>query len=199
MKKNTLKIKTLKIKKYKPEEFNSGDGMLTTIWGPPMWHYLHTMSFNYPVNPSSEDKQHYMDFIKSLVNVLPCKYCRINLKENLIKLPITLKTMKNRHTFSKYVYDLHELINTMLNKKSGLTYDEVRERYEHFRARCLIDVDTNKYIIKPSSEKGCTEPLIGKKAKCVLNILPVNNSTPSFNINKQCINYKIQSKSLKRR
>jgi hypothetical protein len=189
---------TLKIKKYNLNEYNSGDGMLTTVWGPPMWHYLHTMSFNYPVNPTTKEKHDYMNFIKSLVNVLPCKYCRINLKKNFIKLPINLKVMENRHTFSKYVYDLHELINNMLNKKSGLTYEEVRDRYEHFRARCLIDVDTNKYIIKPS-EKGCTEPLIGKKSKCVLNIVPVNSVTPSFNINKQCINYKIKSKSFKRR
>lgn len=189
---------TLKIKKYKLNEYNSGDGMLTTVWGPPMWHYLHTMSFNYPVTPTTKEKHDYMSFIKSLVNVLPCKFCRQNLKKNFIKLPITLQVMKNRYTFSKYIYDLHEVINTMLNKTSGLTYDQVRDRYEHFRARCLIDVDTNKYIIKPS-EKGCTEPLIGKKSKCVLNIVPINNNTPSFNINKQCIHYKIKSKSVKRR
>ena len=35
------------------KDYNAGDGMLTTVWGPPMWHYLHTMSFNYPVNPNS--------------------------------------------------------------------------------------------------------------------------------------------------
>jgi hypothetical protein len=189
---------TLKKKIYNQTEYNSGDGMLTTIWGPPMWHFLHTMSFNYPVNPTVQDKKHYMSFIKSLVHVLPCKYCRQNLKQNFIKLPITLSVMKNRNTFSKYVYDLHELINTMLNKKSGLTYDMVRERYENFRARCLIDVDTSKYIIKPS-EKGCTEPLVGKKSKCVLNIIPVSTSTPSFNINKQCIPYTLKSKRFKSR
>ena len=44
--------------------------------------------------------------------------------------------MKSRYTFSKYVYNLHEVVNTMLNKKSNLSYDEVRERYENFRARC---------------------------------------------------------------
>ena len=42
--------------------------------------------------------------------------------------------MKNRETFSKYVYNLHEHINKMLKKKSNLTYDDVRVRYEHFRA-----------------------------------------------------------------
>ena len=44
--------------------------------------------------------------------------------------------MKNRYTFSKYIYKLHEKVNTLLNKKSGLTYCDVRERYEHFRSRC---------------------------------------------------------------
>ena len=44
--------------------------------------------------------------------------------------------MKNRTTFSKYVYNLHEHINKMLGKKSGLRYNDVRERYEHFRSRC---------------------------------------------------------------
>ena len=29
-------------------DYNSGDGMLTSVWGPGLWHYLHTMSFNYP-------------------------------------------------------------------------------------------------------------------------------------------------------
>ena len=26
--------------------------MLTAVWGPGMWFYLHTMSFNYPLNPT---------------------------------------------------------------------------------------------------------------------------------------------------
>ena len=55
--------------------------MLTSVWGPSMWHYLHTMSFNYPVKPTQK-KKHYKEFILSLQHVLPCKYCRINLKKN---------------------------------------------------------------------------------------------------------------------
>jgi predicted NAD-dependent protein-ADP-ribosyltransferase YbiA (DUF1768 family) len=31
--------------------------MLTTIWGPSQWHFLHTMSFNYPVKPTPEQKK----------------------------------------------------------------------------------------------------------------------------------------------
>ena len=121
---------------FKNSDYTSGDGMVTSIWGPPLWHYLHTMSFNYPVNPTKEDKKYYMDFILNLVYVLPCKFCRLNLKTNLKQLPLTKFNMTNRETFSKYVYNLHELVNKMLKKKSNLTYCDVRERYEHFRSRC---------------------------------------------------------------
>ena len=130
-------IKSTKNKQvYTQKEYNSGDGMLTTVWGPSMWHYLHTMSFNYPVDPTIEDKKHYRDFVLNLRYVLPCKYCRINLKTNFKHLPITISVMKNRESFSRYIYDLHELVNKMLNKKSNLAYCDVRERFEHFRSRC---------------------------------------------------------------
>ena len=43
---------------FTKEDYKSGDGMLTSVWGPPMWHFLHTMSFNYPVNPTAEDKKY---------------------------------------------------------------------------------------------------------------------------------------------
>lgn len=175
---------------YTKDDYNSGDGMLTAVWGPAMWHFLHTMSFNYPVNPSQEDKHHYMDFVKSLVYVLPCKYCRMNLKDNLKKMPITLDTMKCRETFSHYIYRLHEHVNKMLKKDSGLSFEEVQERYEHFRARCLANQPPTPTSTKPStksSAKGCTEPLFGKKSKCLIKIVPIENKHPTFEINKQCI------------
>jgi len=84
--------KTKKRRVYSKKDYNAGDGMLTTVWGPSMWHYLHTMSFNYPVNPSHEDKVHYRDFVQSLQHVLPCKYCRMNLKTNFKSLPLTMGT-----------------------------------------------------------------------------------------------------------
>ena len=74
--------KTKKQRVFKKGDFYSGDGFLTTVWGPTQWHMFHTISFNYPVNPSNEDKKNYMDFIRNLVNVLPCKFCRMNLKTN---------------------------------------------------------------------------------------------------------------------
>ena len=173
------------------KDYNAGDGMLTTVWGPPMWHYLHTMSFNYPVNPTKEDKRNYRDFVLNLRHVLPCKYCRMNLKTNLRQMPLTMTHMKDRESFSRYMYELHELVNRMLKKSSGLSYCDVRERYEHFRARCT---DENPKLFKfkrlntrKKKEKGCTEPLYGKKSKCVLNIVPQDENVATLKIDDKCI------------
>ena len=121
---------------FKEQDFNSSDGMLTYVWGPSLWHFLHTMSFNYPVKPTKEDKKKYMNFVKSLENILPCKYCRINLKKNLRDTKFSIKKMKDRTTFSQYIYELHNHINKMLGKKNTISYEEVRSRYENFRSRC---------------------------------------------------------------
>lgn len=172
---------------YSLEDYNSGDGMLTSVWGPALWFFLHTMSFNYPVQPTEEQKHHYRDFVLSLQNILPCKYCRINLEKNLKVLPLTMNEMKNRHTFSKYVYDLHEHVNQMLNKKSNLTYEQVRDTYENFRARCVQE--KKKVCSKSSSkkkEKGCTTPFYGKKSRCVIKIVPAEKKCETFQINKKC-------------
>ena len=183
------------------KDFHSNDGMLTTVWGPSMWHYLHTMSFNYPVAPSCDDKRHYRDFVLSLRHVLPCGKCRKNLRKNMAKLPLKLEDMKSRDTFSKYIYELHELVNTMLHKKSGLTYAEVRERYEHFRSRCTLNDKDQTAEHRAAAalenkekkpEDGCTEPLYGKKSKCVLHIIPQEEKCETFQMDDECVKKRIK-------
>ena len=179
---------------YSENEYNSNDGMLTSVWGPGMWHYLHTMSFNYPVKPTDDDKRHYKDFMLNLKNVLPCGKCRANLRKNFKRLPLTMKHMKSRDTFSRYVYDLHELVNKMLNKSSGLSYADVRERYEHFRARCaqpLSKVKSKTCKNAKTIENGCTEPLYGEKSKCVLKIIPHDEKCETLQIDSKCIKRKL--------
>ncbi len=172
---------------YTKKNYESKDGMLTSVWGPSAWHLLHTISFNYPVSPTCDQKRDYRDFILSLKNVLPCGKCRINLRKNFKRLPLKWKNMESRTTFSRYVYDLHEVINKMLKKKSGLTYEDVRERYEHFRARCMDTSAAEKTAEKQDKteekkEKGCTEPIYGKKSKCILKILPHDTKCETFQI-----------------
>ena len=79
----------------------------------------------------------------------------------------------------------------MLKKKSELTYCDVRERYEHFRSRCthekpkLYPNFVNMELDK--GEKGCVEPLYGKKSKCIIKIVPQEQKGKSMQIDKKCI------------
>jgi hypothetical protein len=199
---------------FSKDDYNSGEGMLTTVWGPGQWHFLHTMSFNYPVEPTQWQKHQYRNYVLSLQHILPCKYCRQNLQKNFRKLPLTMKQMESRATFSKYIYDLHELVNRMLLKKSGLTYDQVRERYESFRARCSSAGVAGKTAAaktmkkknraaggggggsrnrsraassRKKKEKGCTVPLFrGEKPKCILHIVPQKTKGGTFQMDPRC-------------
>jgi len=196
MTRRTRKNKKKSLKTYDKDDFSSGDGMLTSVWGPSLWHSLHTISFNYPVKPTQQDKKNYKRFIMDLKFVLPCKYCRMNFKKNLKDLPLTQKALKNRNNFSRWMFNMHEHINKMLGKKSGLSYESVRERYEHFRARCTIDIDKKTKFIKMKEtrrhkktrkkEKGCIEPLYGKKSKCIIKIVPKEKKVPTFQMDKRC-------------
>lgn len=173
---------------FHKEDYNSPDGMLTYVWGPPLWHALHTISFNYPVEPTEKDKREYRKWFMGLKYVLPCRYCRENLEKNMKALPLNKERMKNRESFSRYVYQLHEHVNTMLGKSSGLTYEDVRERYEHFRARCFQGKEVPKHSSRKTlkKEKGCTTPLYGKKSKCVMSIVPLDTKCDTFTIDKNC-------------
>lgn len=192
--KNKSKLKKKTKRLFNKKDYLSGDGMLTSVWGPSMWHYLHIISFNYPNNPTKFLKQKYKQFLLNLQYTLPCKYCRINLKNNFKKFPLKDEIFENRDNFSRYIYNLHELINKMLGKKSNLSYCDVRDRYEQFRSRCVLDKPKIfKYknnFNKTKKEKGCTTPLYGKKSKCVINIVPQETKCKTFNIDKQCLKHK---------
>jgi len=183
--------KTRKRSIYSKNDFIAGDGMLTSVWGPSLWHYLHTMSFNYPNNPTVADKKHYKKFIISIQHVLPCKYCRDNLKSNLKKTPLKPSDLLNRDTFSRYVYNLHEMVNKMLGKKSALSFCQIRDRYEHFRARCTDEKPArfkkSHMVATRKIEKGCTEPLYGKKSQCIIKIVPQDAKNQTFQMDKKCI------------
>jgi len=106
-------------------------------------------------------------------------------------LPLNMSHMASRETFSRYVYDLHELINKMLNKKPGPSYETVRNTYENFRSRCTQTQEERKIkaLLRKTlkTESGCTKPLYGKKAKCILRIVPQETKTQTFDVDEQCV------------
>ena len=172
---------------FSKQDYDSNDGMMTSIWGPTMWHSLHCLSFNYPTNPSNKQKKDHANFIFSLGQVLPCRYCRENFEENINSVGISNDVFKNRATFSRFIYDLHEHVNTRLGKTSGLSYEDVQDRYEAFRSRCLKSGEGGGPAPVPKKEKGCVEPMYtGKKSKCVLRIVPKESKRETFAMHPRC-------------
>jgi len=178
---------------FSEEEYNSNDGLNTKCWGPPFWFTLHSISFNYPNEPTEQEKDNYHNYLMCLKNVLPCKACRENYSSNLERVGYTRECLDNRKTFSMFVYRLHNCVNKMLGKDCPLTYNQVRDRYEMFRARCVdetpvIPKHTNKKLEENTKkENGCELPNNGIKTKTIINIVPAEDNTDSFKIDPRCI------------
>ena len=48
----------------------------------------------------------------------------------------------------------------------------------------------NKTRKQKQKEKGCTEPLYGKKAKCIIKIVPKDEKCKTFQMDNKCKNTK---------
>tara|TARA_Y100000741_G_scaffold201141_2_gene152963 strand:- start:4854 stop:5435 length:582 start_codon:yes stop_codon:yes gene_type:complete len=179
--------------KYRNHDYNSKDGMQSAIFGPPYWMTIHMASFNYPVEPTDTHKQHYLNWLLSFEHVLPCRYCRENFPKNLEASGFDFNTiplwknkcMKSRHEFSLFCYTLHDSVNKML-KKTSPTFEEIRNRYENFRAKCLSDDEKIK-LQQTKKELGCIRPSHnGERGKCVISIIPQKINSDGFIVHKSC-------------
>jgi predicted phage tail protein len=106
---------------------------------------------------------------------------------NIKKVNFSKSVMKNRDTFSRFIYKLHNNVNKMLKKNIKISYEDVRYRYEHFRSRC--NESMKKEIIKKkqtNKEKGCTESMYNTKSKCIINIVPKTSRRKGFTIDSKC-------------
>lgn len=111
---------------------------MTKIWGPPMWLSLHTISFDYPLNPTEEDKNNYKKFFESLGDVLPCSFCKNSYKKFITKGITKLddSALQNRESLTKWLYYVHEAVNKKLGVDYGVSYDDIVRKYESFRIAC---------------------------------------------------------------
>ena len=99
-----------------------------TIWGPKLCFVIHTMSLNYPDNPTYDDKRNYDNFFNSLQFVIPCDKCRIHYTERINKNPV-INHLENSDSLFRYTIELHNDVNKSLGKRTYI-YDEVIEIYK---------------------------------------------------------------------
>jgi hypothetical protein len=140
------------------EAFESTEGFSTKIWGNPMWFVLHMITLNFPVKPSKEEKLHYRAFFQSLGWVLPCRLCRENYRKQNAKIP--LAHFRSRHTLARYIYKVHNEIPKQ--PPLSFSFDEMRNTYERFRAKCTKD--------------GCLIPTNSVASRTILEIVPYDEN-----------------------
>ncbi len=97
------------------------------IWGPQLWFSLHIITLNYPNNPRNIDKHNFKNFFESLINVIPCNYCKHNFKIHMKQLPID-NALNNKNALVKWLFNIHNLTNKHLNKKI-FTYQQFISKY----------------------------------------------------------------------
>jgi len=114
--------------------------MNSFIWGPDAWSFLHTITFNYPQEPTQEDIDSHYYFFTYLGDVLPCPKCQNHYKENLVKHPINLDS---REEFIQWLITMHNEVN-ITNGKPTWTYDQVFEKYKHL----YTDTETTNTFVK---------------------------------------------------
>jgi len=148
---------------------NANNGMMTKVWGPPGWFFLHTVSFGYPVDPQKFDSDNgqppgttsanYKNFFTNVGDILPCKYCRESYKNFVADLP---PDVTNRDTLVEWLWTIHNKVNEKLEDKySDASLVAIKERFERYRAKCN----------KKQVAKGCSVPLSGRKMCSEINIL----------------------------
>ena len=102
--------------------------MDSNIWGPRGWFFLHTVTFNYPDNPSPNEKAQYYNFFNNLQYVLPCEICKKNYPKHLKEMPLNDDALENKKTLSKWLVNIHNLTNRDLGK-SEMSYKDVLKKY----------------------------------------------------------------------
>ena len=117
--------------------------MDTTIWGPPFWFTLHTISLNYPENPTYVERQQHLLFFESLKKILPCSICRNHYKKFLQDQPIS-PYLDNKKSLKRWILDCHNNVNKLNNKKIwtmkevDIYYDNIYNNKEKFKCSFVI-------------------------------------------------------------
>jgi hypothetical protein len=161
---------------------NLDNGLMTRLWGPSGWLFLHCVTFGYPykidpTKPEHLEKQNdYYRFFYYLGKVLPCKYCRESYMEFLTKKS-PMNHLGSRRDLAKWLYDIHNMVNDKLGvpECERPTFEEVEDRYQSFRAACKPITEKER---NDKAGKGCIAPADGKPKRSVIKVVEYENTSP---------------------
>lgn len=154
---------------------NVDNGLMTRLWGPSGWLFLHCITFGYPFKIDTTNKEHlekqkdYYNFFYYLGKVLPCKYCRDSYM-NFFADNSPLTHLGSRKELTKWLYDVHNLVNDKLGvpQCERPSFDEIENIYQSFRASCKPLTEAQR---QDNAGKGCVAPADGKPKRSVIKVV----------------------------
>ncbi len=99
------------------------------VWGPPMWHLIHKISYGLPENLPISDQQLLMKYFSILVYLIPCPYCAHHF-QSAMNLKMFSKSIATRQSVIGWFRTQHNEINQN-NKKRVLSDAEVDSLYQN--------------------------------------------------------------------
>ena len=122
-------------KKNCVRQYKMGSRSAITSWGPSTWTLYHVVSFNYPDEPTDDQRQKAYDFLYGIAHMLPCVHCRTHWTKDLeehVQSPFS-ETLSSRDAFSRFLVSGHNEVNRRLGRPQ-IPYDIVRDWYTNSRS-----------------------------------------------------------------
>ena len=151
--------------------------IITKVWGPPTWFFLHSMTLAYFKKYDPNIKWHVdlkksmKNLLYSLVDVLPCPICGESYSQYIkrpdMKIEDHLDSRKDLFTF---MYKIHNLVNKKLGKPECQipTLKEAIEYYsKYISSYCSATTDEEKNLKK---QKGCKDEDF-HQYKCIVDVI----------------------------
>ena len=106
-------------KKSRKSARSKDNGMMTKVWGPAGWVFLHSCAMGYPIKIDKKDKEHRKrkretkKFFESVGYVFPCRYCRESYMLFIKEAPLA-GHLDTRQNLCRWLYRIHNKVNKKL-------------------------------------------------------------------------------------
>ena len=161
--------------------------MITKVWGPPTWFFLHSMAMAYPKKINENNPEHIkirnamFSFLSNLGTVLPCSLCGVSYSSYIRTPELSIsKFLHSRASLVHYIYLIHEKVNDKLGvpQCDRPSFKDVITFYNKFRAGPCIPTTEDERMGNLLTGCDITDIKKGnfKNYKCIVNVINKNNN-----------------------
>ena len=118
--------------------------MNPSVWAPPFWFTLHTLSMTYPLHPNTVTKKKYYELIANIPLFLPHRNIGNQFAKLLDEYPVE-PYLSSRFSFMKWVHFIHNKMNVYLGKKEITFYDFLNSYNKHYEPKDITQKKEYKW------------------------------------------------------